>query len=114
MSTKKNLVRVTILNEEYAIRSDESPEHTRAVAEYLDHSIRRVLDSGTVVETSRAAILAALQITGELFEVRATKPGLGGGGGDGSRTIEITQRLQALSAEVRRMLPPGKRGEPAA
>lgn len=95
MSTKKNLVRVAILNEEYAIRSDESPEHTRAVAAYLDAAIRRVLDSGTVVESNRAAILAALQITGELFEARA---------GNG-----MTERLEHLSAEIRRMLPPAKR-----
>lgn len=101
MSTKKNLVRVTILNDEYAIRSDESPEHTRAVAEYLDQAIRRVLDTGTVVETNRAAILAALQITGELFEARVT-----------TGSSDIAQRLRGLSAEVRRMLPPSKRGEP--
>lgn len=100
MSTKKNLVRVSILNEEYSIRSDESPEHTRAVAAYLDEAIRRVIDSGSVVETNRAAILAALQITGELFDAR-----------QGS---DITKRLQGLSAEVRRLLPPAKRGEPAA
>jgi cell division protein ZapA len=100
MTTKKHLVRVTILNEEYAIRSDASPERTREVAEYLDAAIRRVLETGSVVETNRAAILAALQVTGELFEAR-----------DGS---DMTERLQGLSAEVRRLLPPAKRGEPAA
>lgn len=100
MSTKKNLIRVTILNEEYAIRSDATPEHTRAVAEYLDSAIRRVLETGSVVETNRAAILAALQITGELFEAR--------------HASDLTSRLQGLSAEVRRLLPPAKRGEPAA
>jgi cell division protein ZapA len=100
MSAKKNLIRVTILNDEYAIRSDESPEHTRVVADYLDQAIRRVLDTGNVVETNRAAILAALQITGELFAARA-----------GSGSSDMTSRLRALSAEVRRMLPPGKRGE---
>lgn len=93
--TKKNLVRVTIMNEEYAIRSDTSPEHTREVAAYLDGAIRRVVDSGTVVETGRASILAALQITGELFEARAGN--------------EMTERLKGLSAEIRRMLPTGKR-----
>jgi cell division protein ZapA len=98
MSNKKNLVRVTILNDEYAIRSDVSPEHTRAVAAYLEDAIRRVLESGSVVETNRATILAALQITGELFEAR-----------DGQ---EITQKLRGLSSEVRRLLPPAKRGEP--
>ena len=100
MTTKKHLVHVTILDEEYAIRSDASPEHTRAVAAYLEGAIRRVLDSGTVVATNRATILAALQITGELFEAR-----------DGN---DITDRLRGLSAEVRRLLPPAKRGEPAA
>jgi cell division protein ZapA len=100
MSAKKNVVRVSILNEEYSIRSDAPPEHTREVAAYVDSTIRRVLEAGNVVETNRAAILAALQIAGELFEAR--------GGSD------LTQRLQGLSAEVRRMLPPAKRGEPAA
>jgi cell division protein ZapA len=103
MSAKKNLVRVTILNEEYAIRSDATPEHTRAVAAYLEDAIQRVLDTGSVVETNRATILAALQITGELFEAR-----------DGGNGSDITERLQSLSAEVRRLLPPTKRGEPAA
>jgi cell division protein ZapA len=100
MSPKKHLVHVTILNEEYAIRSDATPEHTRAVAAYLDSAIRRVLDSGSVVEANRAAILAALQITGELFEAREHD--------------EITGRIRGLSAEVKRLLPPAKRGEPAA
>ena len=98
MTTKKNLVRVSILNEEYAIRSDATPEQTRAVAAYLEGAVRRVLDSGSVVETNRATILAALQITGELFEAR-----------EGS---DMTARIQGLSAEVRRLLPPAKRGEP--
>lgn len=100
MSAKKHLVRVSILNEEYSIRSDATPEETRAVAAYLESAIRRVLDSGSVVETNRATILAALQITGELFEAR-----------EGS---DMTRQLQTLSAEVRRLLPPSKRGEPAA
>jgi len=98
VTTKKNLVRVSILNEEYAIRSDATPEQTRAVAAYLEGAVRRVLDSGSVVETNRATILAALQITGELFEAR-----------EGS---DMTARIQGLSAEVRRLLPPAKRGEP--
>ena len=100
MSTKKNLVRVSILNDEYAIRSDATPDQTRAVAAYLEDAIRRVLETGSVVETNRATILAALQITGELFEAR--------------EAFDMTQRLRGLSAEVRRLLPPAKRGEPAA
>ena len=99
--SKKHSVRVTILNEEYQIRSDASPEHTRAVALYLDQAIREVLQSGTVVESGRASILAALRITGEMFELR-------------DAAEELESGMQGLSAEVRRLLPPAKRGEASA
>ena len=40
MTSKKHTVRVTILNEEYAIRTETPPEHARAVAKHLDLAIR--------------------------------------------------------------------------
>jgi cell division protein ZapA len=93
---KKTTTRVTILNEEYAIRTDTSPEHAHEVANYLDALIRRVLASGSVVESSRAVVLAALQVTGELFDARAS--------------IEATNTSIAdLSDFVRPLLPPSKR-----
>ena len=99
MSERRHSVRVTILGEEYTIRSDASPDHTRAVARYVDAAIRRVMGSGTVVETHKGAILAALQITDELFKAR---------GGD----EELAESIRGLSAEVRRWLPPAKRAAP--
>lgn len=96
-ASKKTVVRVQILGEEHAIRSDASLEHTRAVAEYVDQAIRRVQSSGAVVETHKAAILAALQITDELFRSRAAN-------------AEVVEELGGMAAEVRRMLPPAKRG----
>ena len=98
MSEKRHVVKVQIVGEEYTIRSDASPEHTRAVAQYVDHAIKRVLNTTPVVETHKAAILAALQITDELFKARESGEALDGA-------------LDALSAEVRRWLPPGKRGD---
>lgn len=98
-TTKKTVVRVSILGEEYSIRSDETPEHTRAVAEYVDHAIRKVVSTQTVVETQRAAILAMLQLTDELFKARES-------------SAELAGSLRTLSAEVRRWLPPAKREVP--
>jgi cell division protein ZapA len=99
MTGKLNLVRVNIVGEEYAIRSDASPEHTRAVAEYVDRAIRQVMH-GTVVEPTKAAILAALQITNELFEAN-------------SASEAVIAEIDALGDEVRRWLPPAKRGTAA-
>lgn len=98
MSGKKTSIKVEILGESYAIRSEAAPEHTRAVAEYLDRSIRQILASGSVIEVNRAAILAALQITSEMFQEREANQ-------------SITSAMQALSGDVRRMLPPAKRGD---
>lgn len=98
MSGKKTSIKVEILGESYAIRSEAAPEHTRAVAEHLDRAIRQILSSGSVIETNRAAILAALQITSELFQAREANQA-------------ITGAMQVLSADVRHLLPPAKRGE---
>jgi cell division protein ZapA len=96
MTTKKHALRVTILNEEYAIRSETPPEHTRAVAQYLDQAIRKVMSSGAIVETNRAVVLAALQITAELFDARAALE-------------STTESIKGLSEYVRPLLPPSKR-----
>lgn len=96
MTTRKNLVKVSILGEEYPLRSDMTPEHVRTVARFVDEAVRRVLNGG-VVETHKAAVLAALEITDELFRARAALDDATGG-------------VRQLSDEVRRMLPPQKRG----
>lgn len=90
-NTKRNVVRVTILNEEYNIRSDASAEHTRAVADYVDRSIRQVMSSGLVVESGRAAILAALQIAGELFEAR-------------EHSDQLSRSMRSLAEETRSVM----------
>ena len=96
MSTRKTSVKVEILGESYSIRSDATPEHTKDVAEYLDRAIRQILSAGSVIEANRAAILAALQITSELFQARETNEAL-------------VAAMGELGDEVRRLLPPAKR-----
>jgi cell division protein ZapA len=91
MSTKRNSVRVTILNDDYNIRSDASVEHTRAVAQYVDRAIRQVMSSGMIVESNKAAILAALQIAGELFEAR-------------ENADNLATAMKSLSEELRPVL----------
>jgi cell division protein ZapA len=95
---KKHSVKVQILGEEYTIRSDAPPERTRAVADHYDRVVRQVMHSGNVVETHRAAILAALQVTGELLEAR-------------DAAADVTRGMRSLSDDVRRLLPPARRGE---
>ena len=94
----KHSTRVTICGEDYTIRSDVPPERTRAVAAHVDTAIREVMGSAAVVESHKAAILAALSITDALFQEREERENL-------------AASMQALSSEMRRWLPPAKRGE---
>ena len=101
MSTIKNAVRVIIGGEEYTVRSELPAEYTREVAAYLDAALKRVRDSLPMVESHKAAILAALAITDELFQAR-----------NGDR--EVADRLTAMADDLARLLPPAKRGSRAA
>jgi cell division protein ZapA len=94
--TKKNVVTVTIQGAEYTLRTETSPDHTRAIAEYVDLVIGETMESGARIESHKAAILAALRIAGELFESRALSEQLAG-------------EMAALSEEIKPWLPPAKR-----
>ena len=98
MTSKKNVVRVTILGDEYSIRSDQSPERTRIIAEHVDSVIKQTMKAGNIVDAQKAAILAALSITDELFDARDAGEDLAGS-------------MKRLSGEIRPWLPPAKRKE---
>jgi len=100
MTQAKHAVKVTIGGEEYTVKSELPPEYTREVAAYVDAALKRVRDLVPMVETHKAAILAALAITDELFQARR-----------GDR--EMAARLGALGDDLARLLPPAKRGSRA-
>src|SRR5439155_1481142 len=79
--------KVMIGGEEYTVRSDLPPEYTREVAAYVDQALKKVLSQGPIVETHKAAILAALDITNELFQAKK-----------GER--EVAARLAALADDL--------------
>ena len=97
MTAPKHSTRVTICGEDYTIRSDVSPEHTRAVAAHVDKAIREVMGNTSVTESHKAAILAALSITDDLFRERTERK-------------DLAASIESLSSELRRWLPPKKRG----
>ena len=72
----KSLVRVTIFGEEYQIRTDLGKEYTLGCAKYVDDAIQEAHVRGHIAEPHRAAILAALKITDELFRSREAVDGL--------------------------------------
>lgn len=93
--SEKNVVSVRIGGEEYAIRSPAPAEYTRELAAYIDGAIRGVMAQGPMVQAHKAAILAALTVTDELFQTRAELDRL---------RQEVAARSLRLAAEVERRL----------
>ncbi|HEV8124900.1 MAG TPA: cell division protein ZapA [Gemmatimonadales bacterium] len=97
MNPSKHAVKVTIGGEEYTVKSELPPEYTKEVAAYVDAALKRIREMVPLVESHKAAILAALAITDELFQARR-----------GDR--EMSARLNTMADDLARLLPPSKRG----
>lgn len=93
----KESVRVTVGGEELSVRSELPPEYTREVAAYLDEALRRIRAMMPSLEAHKAAILAGLAVTDELFRARRTD-------------ADVARRISTLADDIARLLPPAKRG----
>ncbi len=62
-------VRVEILGREYFIKSNEGEERIRAIADYVNRKIKEISEGGKVVSTLNIAVLAALNIADDYFQV---------------------------------------------
>lgn len=96
-SAPKQTVRLTVGGEELAVRSEAPAEYTREVAAYFDDALRQIRTMSPTLEAHKAAILAGLAVTDQLFRART---------GD----QELAKRIGGLADDLARLLPPAKRG----
>ena len=71
MESNKKLVNVRIFGQEYPIRASSNEEYSKEVAAYVDkkmHEVQRSVPS--YMNASKIAILAAMNISDELFGAR--------------------------------------------
>lgn len=66
----KTVVTVQIGEDEYTIRTDASADYTERCAQYVNRTIGEIVQQGSLVEAHKAAILAALALTDQLFQAR--------------------------------------------
>lgn len=92
----KHSVRIQVGGEELQLRSELPADYAREVAAHFDDALRRVRAAAPSLEAYKAAILAGLAVTDELFRGRR---------GD----AELAGRITALTDDIVRLLPPTKR-----
>ena len=97
MTAKKTSVTVRIAGEEHTIRASAKPEYTRRCAKLVDDRIHEIRMAAGLIEGHKAAILAALSIADEYFQMREE---VGRAKGD------LAGRIEALAARVERVAPP--------
>jgi cell division protein ZapA (FtsZ GTPase activity inhibitor) len=80
MSEEKTLMEVSIFGQTLNLRGDANPELTLKLAEFVDQKMRDAVPSTMSLSNvlyneriARVAILAALNIAEELFQLRAEK-----------------------------------------
>lgn len=97
MSATRHSVKIQLGGTELTVSSEHSPEYTREVAAHFDAVLARIRGSLPSVDAHRAALLAGLAMTDELFQARH---------GD----AEQSARLTGLTERLTRLLPATKRG----
>ena len=90
---RRSSVTVRIAGEEHSIRANAEPDYTRSCARYVDDRIADIRSKGMLIETHKAAILAALSISDELFQAREELERLRRE--IGSRATNLARRLEA-------------------
>lgn len=62
--------RVEIFGSSYIIKSETEEEYTRQLAKYVDDKMKEVAQGTSTMSGLKVAILAALNISNELFQLR--------------------------------------------
>jgi cell division protein ZapA len=74
MSEPSNLVKVTILGQEYTVKAPAEATYIKEIAEFVNVKMKEVQDNlGSDQSSTRIAILAAMNISDELFSIRRLK-----------------------------------------
>lgn len=78
MDQDQNVFKITIYGTEYPIKgdADTNSEYIRQVADYVDRKMREIDENTQSKSSLKVAILAALNITDELFRERQEKKAL--------------------------------------
>ena len=77
MADKDSLVHVEIFGQDYAVRGGDDPGYVEQLASYVDEQMKEVSRTSGAVDSLRIAVLAALNIADERFQLQDEARGCG-------------------------------------
>ncbi len=88
MDNNDNLARVSIFGHEYTVKAPADSTYIKDIAEYVDTKMREVQEGMPDIQsTERIAILAAMNISDELFTINKNSENF---------TSEVENKVQSL------------------
>ena len=93
----KNVARVTILGQEYALKTDADPVEIERIADFVNARIDEVVASGRGADTVGVVVLALMNVAGDYLQLL---------NGDSDCSGSIQARLEQLLNRVEDALPP--------
>jgi cell division protein ZapA len=90
-------VRVRIRNAEYLVRGEENEQQVQRIADYLNDKLKEIEQGTEGLSEKRTAILAALHIAGDYFQILKEKENL---------LTSVRQRTQSLIRSIDSVLGP--------
>lgn len=100
MEPVEHSYKVNICGETFQVKSDQPPQTIERVAGYLDFKIRELGKGGINVDKFRVVVLAAMNLAGELFELRAQVEE------HNRQQDKIQEKARSLNASLDRALNP--------
>lgn len=85
------VVHVDVLGQPYAVRSELDPAYIAELANYVDQKMQLAAGELSTSDTTRVAVIVAMNIADELFRVRAAGVG-------------IEQQVLTRTAEIERLV----------
>ena len=86
---------VEIFGALYHVRGDKNLEYLRELADEVDQKMREIAQQVSTVDTAKIAILAALNLTDELFQCRKFQEG---------ERVEVQEKVTELAGQLEKAL----------
>ncbi|NJC89132.1 MAG: cell division protein ZapA [Desulfuromonas sp.] len=90
----KQSLQVTILGQQFFLRSDSPPEQVQRIAEFVEGQIQEITASGRVADSLQAAVLALLNVSARYLQ----------GSGSEGLPPEATERLRQMVGRIEQAL----------
>lgn len=90
----KQSLQVSILGQQFFLRSDSPPEQVQQIAEFVEGQIQEITASGRVADSLQAAVLALLNVSARYLQ----------GGSQDGLPPDAAERLRQMIGRIERAL----------